>query len=257
MQKLSTTPIKGILVQGSNGEFASLNEHERLELVAKSREYLSSDKNLLVGSGCEGTLATIDMTNRMAEQGADLAVVITPSYYKGAMDDTKLVHHFLKVADHSKIPIILYNVPKFTNVHLSAAAINTLAQHENVVGMKESDGTCLDAKIPLVEKSENFHLIAGSAGFITKFTQLGGIGSICALGNVLPEQCCELNQTLDADLQEKLKLPNDLVTAKYGIPGLKYAMSLFGYQGGVVREPLLELSQGGKQEIQQVFSEFL
>ena len=265
LQKLNNTKIKGILVQGSNGEFSSLNESERIQLIAKSKEYLSENKILLAGSGCEGTQTTIDMTNEMASiGGADAAVVITPSYYKSAMDDKKLIHHFLQVADKSIIPIVLYNVPKFTNVHLSDKAVLELYNHENIIGMKESDGACINEKIPkIVEKvknpdENNFLLMAGSAGFISKFYGLGGQGAICALANVLPDQVCQLHDDFEnLELQNELVTPNDMVTAKYGISGLKYAMEMFGYYGGPVRGPLMELGSEGKAEIQQVFSKFL
>jgi len=260
LSKLNKTAIKGILVQGSNGEFSSLNEKERIELIEKSKQFLSNDKILLAGSGCEGTQTTIDMTNDMAQVGADAAVVITPSYYKGAMDDQKLVNHFLQVADHSKIPIVLYNVPKFTNVHLSAKAVLQLFSHENIIGMKESDGACISEKIPKIcenitsNESDNFLLMAGSAGFISKFYDLGGQGAICALANVLPDNVCQLHQdSSNLELQNELVRPNDLVTAKYGIAGLKYAMEILGYYGGPVRSPLMELGVEGRREIDEVF----
>lgn len=263
LQKLAKTNIKGVLAQGSNGEFPTFTEKERVKMVAKTREYLPRSKVLLAGSGCEGTSTTVEMTNSMANVGADAAMVITPSYYKGAMDDAKLIKHFQIVADKSKIPIVLYNVPKFTNVHLSAKAILELAGHENIIGMKESDGSCIEEKTPLITEAlaesgldKSFVLMAGSAGFIYKHYNLGATGSVCALANVLPELVCELHETLDADLQEKLMVPNDYVTAKYGVPGLKHVMDYLGFYGGPVRGPLVELSEAGKRDVEAVFEEF-
>lgn len=263
LEKLSKTKLKGILVQGSNGEFAALNDKERIELISKSKEYLSNDKVLLCGSGTEGTNTTIDMTNAMADAGADAAMVITPSYYKAAMNDEKLVKHFKLVADSSKIPIVLYNVPKFTNVHLTDKAILDLAEHENIIGMKESDGTCIEDKTPkIVEglknlKDPNFILMAGSAGFIQKHYALGGEGSVCALANVLPDLVCQLHDDpTNEDLQKELILPNDLVTAKYGVAGLKHAMDHLGFYGGPVRGPLVGLGDQAKIEIQNIFGPY-
>ena len=99
------------------------------------------DKLVLAGSGCESTQATIQMTNAMAEAGADAAMVITPFYFKAKMmAGTVLEDHFTAVADASRIPIILYSVPANTGIDLAADTIIRLARHPNIIGIKESGG---------------------------------------------------------------------------------------------------------------------
>jgi len=264
LSKLTKTKLKGFLVQGSNGEFASMNLKDRVEMVKVTKEIVGDDKIVLAGSGAESTLETIDLTNKMAEVGADAAVVITPSFFKNLMQDDNLVHHYRRVADASKIPIILYNVPKFTHVRISPEVIVRLANHENIIGMKESDGASIYSKMPIVLKhlrlmktNPDFTIVAGSAGFLTDHLSLGATGGICALANILPSEVVQLYNNRDEELQAILADANELVTTKYGVAGLKYAMDIVGFYGGPCREPLLPLDHNAKRDIENCFSKFL
>ena len=98
---------------------------ERLELVSRVKGMMSEGKLLIAGSGCESTRATIEMTNGMADAGADAALVVTPCFYKSGMTDDAMLAHFTKVADNSKIPIILYSVPANTSLDLSTEVRRT------------------------------------------------------------------------------------------------------------------------------------
>ena len=120
MNKWNKIPFKGYVVQGSNGEYVYMTDEERVELIRRVKDMMEPDKLLLGGSGCESTRSTINMTNKMAEAGADAALVVTPCYYKSGMTDSAMFAHFTKVADHSTIPIILYNAPSCTGLDLSA-----------------------------------------------------------------------------------------------------------------------------------------
>lgn len=113
-------PFRGYVVQGSNGEYAYMDSSERLQLVQRVKEWMSDDKLLLAGSGCESTRGTVDMTNQMAKAGADAALVVTPCFYKSGMTDAAMLSHFTRVADEVEIPVILYNVPPNTGIDLSA-----------------------------------------------------------------------------------------------------------------------------------------
>ncbi|XP_042229066.1 4-hydroxy-2-oxoglutarate aldolase, mitochondrial-like isoform X2 [Homarus americanus] len=112
----SKIPFRGLVVEGSNGEYVYLTSEERVDLVKRVREFLPHDsgKLVLAGSGCESTRDTINMSQKMADAGADAVMVVTPSYYKGAMKDKALHAHFTAVADNCPVPLILYSVPAFT-----------------------------------------------------------------------------------------------------------------------------------------------
>jgi len=196
----------------------SVRKRENKKLIKESRAILGENKPILAGSGCEGTIQTIEMTNKMAQAGATAALVITPSYYKSGIKQENLYRHFKKVADFSEIPVILYNVPKFTNVELEVDTIVELSKHENIIGMKESNaGTVENIPEILKRADEDFGIVAGSAGFFLKALDLGGIGCIAALANILPNELCELHDTKDVNLQDSLIHRNNLITAKYGV----------------------------------------
>lgn len=131
--------LGGVLVLGSNGEAGSLDEGEKLALVGVARAH-TQGRLLLVGTGLESTRATIALTRKVADLGADAALVLTPHYYKGRMTPEALTRHFEAVADASPIPILLYSVPAFTGIVWPAGLAEALAAHPRIVGIKESSG---------------------------------------------------------------------------------------------------------------------
>uniref|UniRef100_A0AAA9RW02 4-hydroxy-2-oxoglutarate aldolase, mitochondrial n=2 Tax=Bos TaxID=9903 RepID=A0AAA9RW02_BOVIN len=253
---------QGFVVQGSNGEFPFLTSSERLEVVSRARQALPKDKLLLAGSGCESTQATVEMTVSMAQVGADAAMVVTPCYYRGRMSSAALIHHYTKVADLSPVPVVLYSVPANTGLDLPVDAVVTLSQHPNIVGIKDSGGDV--TRIGLIvhkTRSQDFQVLAGSAGFLLASYAIGAVGGVCALANVLGSQVCQLErlcltgQWEDAQkLQHRLIEPNTAVTRRFGIPGLKKTMDWFGYYGGPCRSPLQELSPAQEEALRLDFA---
>lgn len=256
-------PFRGLVVEGSNGEYVYLTPKERVDLVQRVREFLprDSEKLVLAGSGCESTRDTIAMSQSMAEAGADAVMVVTPSYYKAGMNDRALHAHFTAVADNSPVPVILYSVPAFTVIDLSLDVIVDLAHHPNIIAMKESGGDI--TKIGgIVHKTQNtdFQVIAGSASFLMATLHIGGVGGVCGVANVLGEAVCELqrlvmedNMTAAVQLQRKLIAPNSAVTRMFGVAGLKQVMDWKGLYGGPTRSPLQPLTQQETDKLRQVF----
>lgn len=261
--KWQSIPFKGIVAQGSTGEVVNMSAEERVDIVKFLRSMLPKDKLLIAGSGCESTRATILMTSKMADAGADAALVVTPSYYKGRLTANAIENHYNKVADASTIPVILYSVPVNTTIDLDPDVVVRLSKHPNIIGMKDSGGDI--AKLAYMvhkTKESGFQIVAGSAGFLMPARDVGCVGGILAVANVLGPQTCELLSLLDEgkreaarQLQHRLVAPNWAVTKKHGIPGLKYAMELFGYYGGPVRSPLQLLSNSEKSNLKQTFEE--
>ncbi|XP_071481438.1 4-hydroxy-2-oxoglutarate aldolase, mitochondrial-like [Diadema antillarum] len=251
LDKWHAFPFRGYVVQGSNGEYAYLTKEERVEMVAKAREAVPSDKLVVAGSGCESTRDTIEMTQRMGDAGADAALVVTPCFYKGGMNNASMLQHFTRVADSSPIPVILYSVPANTGIDLPVEVAVTMSTHPNVIGMKDSGGDV--SKIGLLvhkTKGQDFQVLAGSGGFLLPALTVGAVGGVCAVANVLGRETCQVyelfkaGQTAEAvALQHRLIAPNACVTRKYGIPGLKTAMDWFGFYGGPTRSPLVPLSE--------------
>ncbi|NWI70183.1 HOGA1 protein, partial [Todus mexicanus] len=262
LHRYTSIPFRGLVVLGSNGEYPYLTPRERLDVVSCVRRALPKDRLLVAGSGCESTQATIELTVSMAEAGADVALVVTPCYYRGAMTSAALVQHYTEVADASPLPVVLYSVPANTGLDLPLEAVLTLAQHPNIVGIKDSGGdiTRMGLMIHKTQR-EDFQVLAGSAGFLLGSYALGASGGVCALANVLGAQLCQLDSLCREgrwkearDLQHRLIEPNTAVTRRFGIPGLKKAMEWFGYYGGPCRAPLAPLSSPQVEELKSTFS---
>ncbi|XP_028651527.1 4-hydroxy-2-oxoglutarate aldolase, mitochondrial [Erpetoichthys calabaricus] len=262
LNKYSKVPFRGFVVQGSNGEYVYLTSEERIEVVKSVSKSVAKDKLVIAGSGCESSIATIHTTERMAEAGAHAVLVVTPSYYRGRMDNRALIQHYTQVANASPVPVILYSVPGNTGLDLQVEAAVTLAQHPNIVGLKDSGGDI--TRIALIihkTQKEDFHVLAGSAGFLLAAYSVGAVGGVCALANVLGTQVCQLEQLCISgqwekakDLQYRLIEPNTAVTRQMGIAGLKQAMDWFGYHGGKCRSPLCPLSELEAKQLNSIFT---
>jgi 4-hydroxy-2-oxoglutarate aldolase len=253
IKRWNAFPLAGYLVLGSNSEAAYLTEEEKLLLIDATVKTAAKGKIIIAGTGLESTRETIRFTNKVAQHGAHAALVLTPSFYGDKMTDIALIRHFSAVSDASDIPILLYNVPKYTHVNLSVPAVLALSRMRNIIGMKDSKGDC--AQLAEFKKAvhEDFHLIVGSASILYPAFTMGVRAGILALANCAPAQCIEIQRLHDAgehqkaeELQKQMLPVNKAVTDTFGIAGLKYASTLMGYSGGYVRSPLTELAETDK-----------
>lgn len=246
---LAEEPLAGFVLGGSNGEFSSLTLDERVEVVRAARLQLGPSRRVIAGAGLESTAATIALSRRMADAGADAALVVTPGYFKSRMTAAALDAHFRAVADASPLPVILYSVPANTGVDLPVEAVVSLSDHPNILGLKDSGGDITKFGRMALECRPGFQLLAGSAGFLLPALAVGAVGGIMALANIAARP---LRRVLDAvragDLTgaRAAQLPlipaNTAVTARYGVAGLKAALDLLGRVGGLPRPPLLPLT---------------
>ena len=251
--------LRGYLVLGSNSEAVYLNEREKLRLIEQTRENASPGRLILAGTGMEATRETIHLTREAAKAGAHAALIITPAFYRSQMKDEAQIRHFQAIADASPIPVLIYNVTKYTGVNLSPRAVEVLSQHPNIVGMKDSSGSIPQMVQYQKAAAEGFNLLVGTASAWYPALTLGVTGAIMALANCAPEHCVRVQQSFDAgrkteaeELYRRLFPVNQAVTATYGIAGLKYACTLRGYQGGYVRSPLPELSGQEQEEVKVI-----
>jgi 4-hydroxy-2-oxoglutarate aldolase len=248
--------LGGYLVLGSNSEAASLSETEKLELVARSAAAMQPQHVLLAGTGMESTVETIRLSNLAAREGAQAALVLTPFYYKDSLSDEAQIRHFQEVADNVHIPVLIYNVPKYTNINVSNRVIEVLSRHPNIIGMKDSSGNIAQ----LVEfqrvADPRFQILTGTAGVWYPALVLGVQAGIMALANCAPAELVEVQSLFETGhpaeaeaLYRKWVPVNHAVTATYGVAGLKHACTLRGYAAGAVRSPLPPLSDKGKEAI--------
>ena len=262
IKKLCYFDLSGFLVLGSNGELVHLNDDEKEKIYHETRQAIPSDKIMLAGTGCQSTRQTIELTQKAAKAGADAALVLNPSYYKGLMDKEALTKHYFAVADASLIPVIIYNMPANSGLDMDVETIVTLSQHENVVGLKDSGGNI--AKMGEVREyaSTDFQILAGSAGFLLPALSVGAVGGILALANIAPKHCIDIYQNFIDDKiefarkkQVKVIKLNNFVTRKHGVPALKKAMDILGFYGGPSRKPLLSVNEEIKVQLQNLLKE--
>jgi 4-hydroxy-2-oxoglutarate aldolase len=252
--------LAGLTVLGSNGEAHYLSDQERLLLIREARPRIAKDRTMIVGTGKESTLLTLEFTRKAADLGADCALVGMPHYYRLRMNDDALFAHFTAIAEGSPIPVLIYNAPQFTGLSVGAALVERLAAHPNVAGIKESSGNLpLQADIRR-RTPERFHILVGSAPTLLPSLIQGACGGIVAIACALPDfstQVYEAYRAGDwktaAELQKRLSPPAEAVTTMFGIPGLKYAMTLMGYFGGEARLPLLPLTEEQRARIAAIF----
>lgn len=256
----SGAPLAGLTVLGSNGEAHMLTEGEALQLVREARLAVKDDRTLIAGAGHESTRVTQEFVRKVADLGADYALIGIPSYYRARMVDDALFAHYWSVADESPIPVLIYNAPQFTGISASASLIVRLSAHENIAGMKESGGNLpLQAEVRR-RTTDRFKILVGSAPTLLPALIQGACGGIVAVACALPAQMTQLYETFRAgdwkkaaELQCRLTPPAEAVTGLFGIPGLKYAMSLMGYFGGEARLPLLPLTEDQRAKLKSIF----
>jgi 4-hydroxy-2-oxoglutarate aldolase len=217
---------------------------------------------MVAGTGCQSTRQTIILSCRAADAGADAALVVTPHYYGGQMTPDALTRHFHAVADRSPVPIVIYNMPRFTYVDLDASTVVRISRHPNIVGIKDSGGNIGKLAHIAGTVDDDFQVLAGSASFFFPALAVGAVGGVLALANVAPQETLDLYRLFEAGewddaaaLQSRLVPVNTAVTARFGIPGLKAALDMKGYYGGPVRSPLQPVDDAVLQSLKAILVE--
>ena len=239
------TRLAGILVLGSNGEGPLLDADEAFRAAAAARECVPRDRTLIVGAGEESTRSTIAAVKRAAAAGADVVLVRTPAYFKSLVNTEVFVRHYTEVADASPVPVLPYNVPGLTGVKLAAEAVARLASHPNIPGVKDSSADLVQIGDLVAMTPPEFQVLVGSAPTLYASLCVGAVGGIVAAACVIPDLCVELYELVRQqkhaealELQRRITPLAKSVTSGFGVAGLKAAMDLAGYVGGVPRKPL-------------------
>jgi 4-hydroxy-2-oxoglutarate aldolase len=259
IEKWNKTPLHGYVVLGSNGEMTYLSEAEKLRVFETARKHIPSSKLMMAGCGCESTHSSIQLAKQAAKIGADVALFISPCYYKSRMDNAGLTDYYTRLADACPIPISVYNFPANTGIDMNAELILKLSQHPNIAGVKDSGGNVAKMAEIIKNARPDFQVLAGSAGFLFPALCLGAVGGVLALANIAPQQCCDILEFTrqgkyeDArQLQLRMVSANTAVTAGFGVPGLKAAMDMLGMVGGNPRSPMLPLGAEQKTKLRGI-----
>ena len=260
--------LTGVVVGGSTGEAALLDERERDLLVAAARAVVPRDRWLVVGAGAESTRLAVRRARAASERGADAVLVVAPHYYGAtAMTSGALDAHFRRVADASPVPVLLYNIPKYVHFALEPALVASLATHGNIVGIKDSSG-----ELPLFERyldarGAGFAVLTGSGQQLLPSLERGAAGGILAVslfatdassGGNLAALVHQMWRTGRRDAASRAQarlatLARDIVGG-LGVPGVKHAMDVAGLAGGAPRAPLLPLDVDARARVEALLA---
>jgi dihydrodipicolinate synthase/N-acetylneuraminate lyase len=138
--RLSLTALTGLVILGSTGEAVALNDAETREVMSAAADAAAEEKVLIAGIGRESVRATVELAMHAANHRYDAVLVRNPCYYRPQLTPEALLHYFRTVADHSPLPVILYSIPKFTQAEIPLEVVAELANHPNIIGLKESSG---------------------------------------------------------------------------------------------------------------------
>lgn len=240
--------LSGVVVCGSTGEAALLDEAERRTLIERARDELPSDVRLIVGTGAESTRLCVERCRVASEHGAHAVLVVAPHYYSSAMTPEALEAHYRRVADESPLPVLLYNIPKYMHFALEPDLVARLSTHENIGGMKDSAGDLKRLEGYMQSQSKSFTVLTGHGGTFAQALALGARGGILAVSLFAAEQTLEVfdrhaagDRDAAAEAQRAITPLAAEIVGRMGVAGVKAAMDRVGLAGGPVRMPLLPL----------------
>jgi len=256
-------PISGILIAGSTGESVFLDDEERRTLIEAAADVVPEGRIVIAGTGSESTRHTIRLTQEAADAGADAVLVSPPAYFKGAMTPAALRTHFTAVADASPVPVMIYQVPlRLSTLEFSTELIVELAQHPNIVGLKDSRGK-LELTAEWVEACpDDFQVLVGSGAILYGALDAGASGGIVAVGLMAPAEAAEISVAFAAGRKEDARRVQDRIAPVHqqivggmGVPGVKAALDLLGMHGGAPRPPLSPATPERVDEIRGILAE--
>ncbi|HJS43639.1 MAG TPA: dihydrodipicolinate synthase family protein [Gemmatimonadales bacterium] len=253
--RLLADGVQGIVVSGTTGEAPLLDDDELREVVTVAREAMNDGAWLIAGTGGESTRQTVRMSQQAAEAGADAVLVRPPAYFSAGATSATLLAHFRAVADASPVPVLIYNIPKYTRLPLAPALLQELAGHERIVGVKDSSGD-LKNLAAYREAVPAWTVLAGSASLLFAGLEFGCQGGVVGVACYAPRLCVTLvqefqqgNRTAAGRIQERVTPLDKEIVGKHGPAGVKAAMDAVGLYGGPVRPPLAPLSAADRERV--------
>ena len=255
VERLLAAGLDGILVAGSTGEAALLDPAEQDTLVRWARAVIPKDRWLLVGTGAESTRQAIALTRAAAAAGADAVLVRPPGYFTPMLVPAQLGDYYRAIADASPIPVLVYNIPKYTHIAVPPEVLIDLARHERIIGVKDSSGdpknlAAYRAAVP------QWSVLVGSASLLYHALDLGCDGGVVGAACFAAAACVELYAAFRAgdkarakSLQERIGPLDKQIVGALGPAGIKAAMDAVGLHGGPPRAPLAPLAPADRERV--------
>ena len=243
-----------IIVCGTTGESSTMSLEERKQTIKFALETVNKRIPVIAGTGGNCTASVIEFTKYAESIGVDAALIVTPYYNKTTQDG--LVAHYSAIAKETKLPIILYSVASRTGVNITPATCKKLSKIENIVAIKEASGNISQIAEIANLCGDDLHIYSGNDDQITPILSVGGIGVISVLSNIAPEYTHNIVYNFEqgnikeaTSLQLKaIPLIKALFCEVNPIP-VKAALNMLGYNVGIPRLPLVEMSDAGKNSL--------
>jgi 4-hydroxy-2-oxoglutarate aldolase len=258
VQRLIGAGLDGVVVAGSTGESALLDPEEQRRLVAGVREVLPDTRWLVAGTGAESTRQAVALTRAAAAEGADAVLVRPPAYFSVAVSAPSLAGYFCSVAEASPVPVLVYNIPKYTHCVVAPALLSQLATHPNIVGVKDSSADAANLAA-YREAVPAWSVFVGSGSLLYTALQLGCAGGVLAVACFAAPLCVEILAAFRAgdgeragELQRRLVPLDKEIVGKFGPAGVKAAMDAAGLYGGPVRPPLAPVPPADRARVAQL-----
>lgn len=259
-RQLLADGLAGLVAAGSTGEAALLEPEEQYRLVAALRSVVPDDRWLVAGAGAESTRAAIALARAAAAAGADACLVRPPSYFSTAHSTESLAGYFRAVADASPVPVLVYNIPKYTRLPIPPDLLGRLADHPNIWGVKDSSGD-LQNLAAYRSAVPQWTVLVGSGSLLLPAFDLGCDGGIVAVSCFAARHAVDLQAAIRAGdraraaaLQARLSPLDKEIVGRLGPAGIKAAMDAVGLYGGPVRDPLAPLPAPDRVRIGQLLA---
>jgi 4-hydroxy-2-oxoglutarate aldolase len=254
------TGVRGVVVGGSTGEAVLLDEEERLQLLEAARDMVPEDRLVIAGTGAESTRATLRRSREAAERGVDAVLVQPPAFYRGQMTPGVLRDHYRALADTAPVPVIIYQVPlRFSTLEFPTGLVAELAEHPNIIGIKDSRGDLMKLGDLLDQGRSGFQILVGTGAKLYAALEMGAVGGILGVANIVPGESAEIVAAFQAGrggeagaLQERVAPLHDGIVGGFGVAGVKAALDLLGLAGGPPRAPLQPLDDAGRRQVREL-----
>ena len=252
--------IDAIIVCGTTGEASTMTEQEKLQTIECAVKVSNKRVPIIAGTGSNNTKSVIDMNKKVKEIGVDGVLIVTPYYNKTTQKG--LIEHYRIIATNTDLPIILYNVPSRTGVNIKPETCKELSKLENIVAIKEASGDISQVATIANLCKDELNIYSGNDDQILPILSLGGIGVISVLSNIKPKYTHEICQNyFDGNIEkaknmqlQAIPLIKALFSEVNPIP-VKAALNIMGYNYGIPRLPLIEMTDEGKQILNNIIKQ--
>ncbi len=251
-----------IIIAGTTGESSTLSMEEHREVIKAAVRFVKGRVPVVAGTGSNATKTAIQLTKEAEEDGADAALIVTPYYNKATQ--AGLIQHYGMIADETKLPIILYNVPGRTGCNLMPETVAELVKTKsNIVGLKEATGNMAQASKTMALCDGNLEMYSGEDGLVVPLLSIGGIGVISVISNIAPKQTHDMVASFlngDVETARKLQLKAlpvvDALFSEVNPIPVKKALNLMGMEVGSLRPPLCDMGEANAKVLEAAMKEY-